>query len=101
MSTDSLPPLSTIDEAVDALRAGRPVIVADDADRENEGDLILSAELASPEQVGVDGAVHVGLPVRADARRSGPTASICRRWSRATKICAERHTPCRSMPPSA
>jgi len=52
MSTDSLPPLSTIDEAVEALRAGRPVIVADDADRENEGDLILSAELATPAQVG-------------------------------------------------
>src|SRR5699024_10162161 len=52
MSTDSLPPLSTIDEAVEALRAGRPVIVADDADRENEGDLILSAELASPAKVG-------------------------------------------------
>ncbi|MGO1266786.1 MAG: GTP cyclohydrolase II, partial [Microbacterium gubbeenense] len=40
-----------IDEALDALRAGLPVIVADDADRENEGDLILSAELATPEQV--------------------------------------------------
>ncbi|MGO3660884.1 GTP cyclohydrolase II [Microbacterium gubbeenense] len=51
MTTDSLPPLSTIDEALDALRAGLPVIVADDADRENEGDLILSAELATPEQV--------------------------------------------------
>ena len=51
MTTDSLPSLSTIDEALDALRAGLPVIVADDADRENEGDLILSAELATPEQV--------------------------------------------------
>lgn len=43
--------LSTIPEALEALRAGRPVIVADDENRENEGDVILSAELASPEWV--------------------------------------------------
>ncbi|MFT4230153.1 MAG: GTP cyclohydrolase II [Microbacterium sp.] len=41
--------LATIPEALDALRAGRPVIVADDESRENEGDVILSAELATPE----------------------------------------------------
>ncbi len=43
--------LSTIPEALEALRAGRPVIVADDENRENEGDAILSAELATPEWV--------------------------------------------------
>jgi 3,4-dihydroxy 2-butanone 4-phosphate synthase/GTP cyclohydrolase II len=43
--------LSTIASAVEALRAGRPVIVADDEDRENEGDVILSAQLATPEQI--------------------------------------------------
>ncbi|MEJ1090934.1 GTP cyclohydrolase II [Microbacterium istanbulense] len=43
--------LSTITEALDALRAGRPIIVADDENRENEGDVILSAELATPESV--------------------------------------------------
>jgi 3,4-dihydroxy 2-butanone 4-phosphate synthase/GTP cyclohydrolase II len=43
--------LSTIAEALDALRAGRPVLVADDENRENEGDVILSAELATPEWV--------------------------------------------------
>ncbi len=41
--------LSTIPEALDALRARRPVIVADDENRENEGDIILSAQLATPE----------------------------------------------------
>ncbi|WP_396656786.1 GTP cyclohydrolase II [Microbacterium sp.] len=41
--------LSTIEEALEALRAGRPVIVADDENRENEGDIVLSAELATPE----------------------------------------------------
>ncbi|WP_223626250.1 GTP cyclohydrolase II [Microbacterium sp. EST19A] len=43
--------LSTIPEALDALRAGRPVLVADDENRENEGDVIISAELATPEWV--------------------------------------------------
>src|SRR5690554_6473733 len=41
--------LATIEEALTSLRAGRPVIVADDEDRENEGDVILSAELATAE----------------------------------------------------
>jgi len=39
--------LSTIDEAVDALRRGLPVLVVDDEDRENEGDVIISAALAT------------------------------------------------------
>ena len=43
--------LATIPEALEALRAGRPVIVADDENRENEGDVILSAQLATPEWV--------------------------------------------------
>ena len=41
--------LSTIPEALESLRAGRPVLVADDENRENEGDVILSAQLATPE----------------------------------------------------
>ncbi|QQD77795.1 3,4-dihydroxy-2-butanone-4-phosphate synthase [Curtobacterium sp. YC1] len=43
--------LATVDAAVAAIAAGRPVIVVDDEDRENEGDVILSAELASPEWI--------------------------------------------------
>lgn len=43
--------LSTIPEAVAALRLGKPVIVADDEGRENEGDVIVSAELASQEWI--------------------------------------------------
>jgi 3,4-dihydroxy 2-butanone 4-phosphate synthase / GTP cyclohydrolase II len=43
--------LSTIEQALEALREGKPVLVADAADRENEGDAIISAELASPEWI--------------------------------------------------
>ncbi|MEP7191688.1 MAG: bifunctional 3,4-dihydroxy-2-butanone-4-phosphate synthase/GTP cyclohydrolase II [Actinomycetota bacterium] len=41
--------LSTIEEAFEALRSGLPVLVADDEDRENEGDVILAAETATTE----------------------------------------------------
>ena len=41
--------LSTIEEALDALRAGKPILVADDENRENEGDAIISAELVTEE----------------------------------------------------
>ena len=43
--------LSTIDAAVDAIRRGEIVIVMDDEDRENEGDLIFAAEKATAESV--------------------------------------------------
>ena len=39
----------SIDRAVAEVAAGRPVLVVDDADRENEGDLVFAAELATPE----------------------------------------------------
>jgi 3,4-dihydroxy 2-butanone 4-phosphate synthase/GTP cyclohydrolase II len=45
-------PIGTIDLAIQHLRAGRPVIVVDDEGRENEGDIILAASLATPEWVG-------------------------------------------------
>ena len=43
--------LASIPTAIEALRAGRPVIVADDEGRENEGDVIIAAELASQEWI--------------------------------------------------
>ncbi|MER5200340.1 3,4-dihydroxy-2-butanone-4-phosphate synthase [Streptomyces sp. NPDC002755] len=41
--------LDTVAVAVEELRAGRPVIVVDDADREDEGDLVMAAEFATAE----------------------------------------------------
>jgi len=41
--------LADIPTALDALRAGRPVIVVDDESRENEGDVVLAAQFASQE----------------------------------------------------
>src|SRR5439155_4225453 len=39
----------TIEQAIAAIAAGKPVVVVDDADRENEGDLTFAAQLATPE----------------------------------------------------
>ena len=44
-------PFASIPEAVEDIRAGRVVIVVDDADRENEGDLIMAAEKVTPEAI--------------------------------------------------
>ncbi len=43
--------LDSIEEALDDFRQGKMVIVVDDEDRENEGDLIVAAEKITPEQV--------------------------------------------------
>lgn len=43
--------LDTIEEAIEAFKAGEFVIVVDDEDRENEGDLIIAAEMITPEKV--------------------------------------------------
>ena len=42
---------NSVEEILQDLRAGRMVIIMDDEDRENEGDLIMAAELATPEAV--------------------------------------------------
>ncbi|HYF07696.1 MAG TPA: 3,4-dihydroxy-2-butanone-4-phosphate synthase, partial [Acetobacteraceae bacterium] len=44
-------PVSGIEEIVDELRAGRMVILVDEEDRENEGDLVLAAEHVTPEAI--------------------------------------------------
>ena len=41
----------TVEEALEALRAGRPVLVSDSPDRENEADVVLAAQSATPEWV--------------------------------------------------
>ena len=43
---------SSVERAIEETRRGRPVVVVDDEDRENEGDLILAAERATPETIG-------------------------------------------------
>ena len=53
MSNDDTNPtvFNTIEEALTAIRHGEMVMVVDDDDRENEGDLIMAASKATPEAV--------------------------------------------------
>ena len=42
---------ASIEQALDALRAGKNILVIDDPDRENEGDIICAAQFATTENV--------------------------------------------------
>src|ERR1700733_12987905 len=42
-------PFCTIDEAIADVKAGRLIVLVDDEDRENEGDLIVAGEMCTPE----------------------------------------------------
>jgi 3,4-dihydroxy 2-butanone 4-phosphate synthase/GTP cyclohydrolase II len=44
-------PFSTIDEAIEDIKAGRLIVLVDDEDRENEGDLIVAGEKCTPEAI--------------------------------------------------
>jgi 3,4-dihydroxy 2-butanone 4-phosphate synthase/GTP cyclohydrolase II len=44
-------PIARVDRALDEIRAGKMVILVDDEDRENEGDLVLAADRVTPEAI--------------------------------------------------
>ena len=86
-------PSIAVSLALDALRAGRPVLVLDDEERENEGDLVLAAEFATAEWlafifreaggficVAMDGArldaLEIPLMVRANTSRQGTAFTV-------------------------
>ena len=52
-SSDPVPAsaISPVSEIIDELRAGRMVILVDEEDRENEGDLVMAAEFVTPEAI--------------------------------------------------
>jgi 3,4-dihydroxy 2-butanone 4-phosphate synthase/GTP cyclohydrolase II len=43
--------VASVEEAVEAVRAGRMIIIVDDEDRENEGDLMVAADKVTPEAI--------------------------------------------------
>ncbi|HJZ58156.1 MAG TPA: 3,4-dihydroxy-2-butanone-4-phosphate synthase, partial [Gemmataceae bacterium] len=51
MSHHSAPGFSTIDEALEELRAGRMIVLVDDEHRENEGDLVMAAQAVTPQAI--------------------------------------------------
>lgn len=101
-------PMDSIEAAIEAIRAGRPVVVVDDPGRENEGDLIFAASLATPELTGfmiryTSGYICVGMTgvdldrlglppmtaVNEDARGTAYAVSVDARDVEATGISAK------------
>ncbi len=102
---------ATVEEAVAALRNGRMIVVVDDEDRENEGDLVLAAEKATPELVNfmlreARGLLCVPLPREwakrlelkpmveppEDSHETAFTISVDARWGVSTGISAADRT---------
>ncbi len=83
---------STVKEAIDAVGRGGMAVVVDDEDRENEGDLVMAAEAATPENIAfflahTSGVICVPLlPERADQLEL-PS------WSRPTPRPSGRRSP--------
>ena len=44
-------PFASVEEAIEEIRQGKMVVVCDDEDRENEGDLTMAAQFATPEAI--------------------------------------------------
>jgi len=51
MTDETHPPFASIDEGIAEIAAGRMLVVVDDEDRENEGDLVMAAEKATPDSI--------------------------------------------------
>src|SRR6266849_7270891 len=75
-------PFTTVEEAIAEIRAGRMVVVVDDEDRENEGDLTLAAEKVTPEAINFMAKHGRGLiclaltEERLDYLRIGPMTAV-------------------------
>ena len=116
-----MPPLSSIAEILHELRAGRMVVIMDDEDRENEGDLIMAAEHATAEAVAfmirhTSGIICVPMeeeqlaalelpqmvPVNSESHRTAFTVSVDLRAGTTTGVSsADRAATIRALADSA
>ncbi len=122
MSSEAPTPHLNIDAAIAQIRAGRMVVVVDDEDRENEGDLTMAADLVTPEAVNFmarlgrgliclslteDKVTTLGLPMMTHENRSPRgtafTVSIDARHGITTGISAREraHTILTAVSPTA
>ena len=65
--------ISPIEDIIDDMRAGRMVILIDEEDRENEGDLVLGAQFVTPAHINFSGNART-RPDLPDAERAPPSA---------------------------
>src|SRR5579864_7983895 len=50
-STETTTPFATVEQALEEIRQGKMVVVCDDENRENEGDLVMAAEFVTPDAI--------------------------------------------------
>ena len=70
-------PFSSVEDAIEAIGRGEIVVVVDDEDRENEGDLIMAADAVTPEKIAFFLAHTSGPDLRARSPPSGWSSSTC------------------------
>ena len=85
--------LTSIDDALRRIRRGEMVLVVDDEDRENEGDLTLAAEWVTPEAVNFMMRWARGLVCMPCSTARGSTSSRSGRWCRPTSPAATPRSP--------
>ena len=95
-SPESDGPFDSIEDAIADIRAGKMVVVLDDEDRENEGDLVMAAQMVTPDAINfmrkhAGGLICVPMLGRA-ARRTAHPADGAREHGASTK----RRSPFRS-----
>ena len=80
--------ISSTKEIIAELRAGRMVILVDEEDRENEGDLVLAAEFVTPEAINFMARFGRGLICQSCRRSISDCRSGFIRCSRSVMMCA-------------
>ena len=80
---------ATVDEAIEDFKNGKMVVVVDDEDRENEGDVIAAAETLTPEQMNFMATYAKGMRILLT-----PVLRIrLSRWLLTIRIIMRRHLP--------
>ena len=78
--TERSAPFATVEEAVEEIRQGRMIVLVDDEDRENEGDLTMAAEKITPEAINFMAKYaprpHLSPANRRPLRRASPAADV-------------------------
>ena len=87
-------PFASIEEGIAEIAAGRMLIVVDDEDRENEGDLVMAAEKVTPEAINFMVTHGRGLDLPADDGRAARRSSASRRWPTRTRPRRARRSTC-------
>ena len=80
MKRESAASLSPVAEIIAEIRAGNIVVLVDDEDRENEGDLVFAADFVTPGKDQLPGQARPRPDLHDGHRGACARASACRRW---------------------